>query len=319
MFCYALSYSYIQTGTTRSHFEYLCQYAKLLLARSPPPVANTQQELDQIELPLIYTFFMKNNLHVEASEILRSLAIDSGFVSTQHQDHKYPISQRIDYLSRSREHLRLASTSNEARGDVVKMLESVSDDLDVAILQQDVLRRLSITWATSPNAKQMKHLRRLRYDFLDISTIYNDYARRFELWECCLEILHICNHRNGDELRSVWKHLLQIGLLKGNVATLIKDLGTRFYVTKRSFVFPVEYLCSKLERWVVSRFSEKSVGFSKKSNWVRVLFLFSLVFVCSSYTHHRLYCAGDLDDAPSSRSLGDATRCLSESSKEHIR
>ena len=68
--------------TTRSHFEYLCQYAKLLLARSPPPVANTQQELDQIEMPLIYTFFMKNNLHVEASEVLRSLAIESGFVST---------------------------------------------------------------------------------------------------------------------------------------------------------------------------------------------------------------------------------------------
>ena len=66
------------------------RYAKLLLARSPPPVANTQQELDQIEMPLIYTFFMKNNLHVEASEVLRSLAIESGFVSTQHQDHKYP-------------------------------------------------------------------------------------------------------------------------------------------------------------------------------------------------------------------------------------
>eukprot|EP00940_MAST-03C_sp_MAST-3C-sp2_P003451 g3451.t1 len=201
-------------------------------------------------------------MDLEASDILRNLAMFDGSVGMGSE--RYPLRQRMHYLVRSQEHLR--RVAQDARGDVVRMLQNVKDDVDIARRQQHVLRRMTNLFG-GPDAPESKKraLQKLRYELLDVTTLYNDFARPNHLWEDCIAILHECNHRNDAELQRVWCGLLEDN---GDVEKLLGEMGRRYYVSQRSFTFPVEFICGYLETRVSRGFKPSNGRFPMPSEWV---------------------------------------------------
>eukprot|EP00939_MAST-03C_sp_MAST-3C-sp1_P002724 g2724.t1 len=259
----------VLTAKTRYHRDYLHQYARQLYYEHPPAAVSTiddDVEDEHFPLPLIYTFFLKNKLDIDAAEVLRNLAMFEGSVGSGGVD-RYPIHQRLHYLVCALEHLR--RVAHEARGDVVRLLQNVQDDVDIARRQVHILRRMSerysgqTSWAGSD---------KLRYMLLDVTTLYNDYARPNKLWEDCLAILHECNHRgNVAELQRVWNGLLSLGhgAKSAGLPELLFSMGREYYSKRRSFVFPVEYICGTLENNVgVEGAAGHEQRFSEANDWV---------------------------------------------------
>ena len=69
---------------------------------------------------------------------------------------------------------------------------------------------------------------------VDISTLYSEYAERFELAECQLAILHCAGHHDPMLVQKLWRELLNQELTSGShlpMVSLMNNLRSKIEVS----------------------------------------------------------------------------------------
>lgn len=111
----------------------------------------------------------------------------------------------------------------------------------------------------------------------NISTLYSDFADRYQLAECKLAISHCAGVYNEPLITALWQNIVEYELAKpssssaANKPALLKlkitELGKQYFSTQR--YFPIEFLATYLEKlsceqdwgltWVVTCFLDIGV------------------------------------------------------------
>jgi nuclear pore complex protein Nup155 len=96
-------------------------------------------------------------------------------------------------------------------------------------------------------------LSKLNSDLLDITTLYQDWAEPYQLWECKLAILATAGHPDPLLIQTIWTNIIDRELNRNTgfqtkktaISRKIESLG-RLYISSSKY-FPLEYLVRKLE------------------------------------------------------------------------
>jgi len=209
---------------------YLESYLKRGIAQNP----------ERLHLfDIIWKYYEKNGQYLLAAKILDKL---SGRHSTE-----LNLKSRVEYLSRAI--MCIKSVEGEGSRGVGQLLTELEEKMEVARVQLMVLEAV----ANIPSASAS--LSRLNSDLLDITTLYQDWAEPYELWECKLAILATAGHQDPLLIQSIWTNIIDreldrlatsdVGTKKRGISCKIESLG-RLYSSSSKY-FPLEFLVRKLE------------------------------------------------------------------------
>ena len=117
-----------------------------------------------------------------------------------------PLDRRIEYLSRAKANAS-TPTPGVARATRHALLRNISDLLDLANIQSDLLIRLKND-PRVPSDRQSAILSELNGRILTINVLYNQYADQASYYDLCLLIYQAADHRNPADIRSTWQNLI---------------------------------------------------------------------------------------------------------------
>ncbi|MCJ1478533.1 hypothetical protein MMC13_007213 [Lambiella insularis] len=214
---------------------------------------------------LLWRYYSQWNRPYDAATVQLGLA-KSGFPLT--------LDKRIEYLSRSKAN---ASTYTPGIGRQARqvLLRDVSDLLDVANIQDDVLQKLK--GDSRITAERRPHiLEQVDGQILTLTELYNGYADQAGYYDICILIYQAADHRNPIDIKDTWRNLLdktqQDAVDRGTaypyevVADVVRTLGTRLALSETTF--PIPDLVPLLERYAFEY--QREVG---PPTWVMDTFL----------------------------------------------
>ena len=159
---------------------------------------------------------------------------------------------RLSYLSQALTAARSAGGVG-VNAEAVEELEAL---LDVAQIQLTVHSALAARPAATDEEKEA--MRALDEDLLDLSALYNRYARRYQLWEACLAILRSARHADLELVLRVWRGLVLqlLAPTAGALPSRLEALGTKVRSLVRLYhpsdvIVPVPFLVELLESQVL--------------------------------------------------------------------
>jgi len=175
-------------------YEYLFQhgYMEYLLNIS----SGTLEEWlsSRKDFSLLYSYFIIHGRTEDAGELMLKCATDNKDVSLS-------IQERVEYLARSL-HSFHSSTSGPVSITNTKVRQ-VQDFLDSASIQKRILSQLM----SCGKEVDESILFQLKNQLLDISTLLNEYATRYSMYDLCLVILNVCKYSNTEYIQALWKFL----------------------------------------------------------------------------------------------------------------
>ncbi|PKY04421.1 non-repetitive nucleoporin [Aspergillus campestris IBT 28561] len=214
---------------------------------------------------LLWRYYAQSERFYEAADVQYNLA-RSAF--------KLPLSRRIEYLGRARANAS-AFTPDVDRQSRQRLLQDVSNMIDVANIQDDLLQRLKDDKRIAPE-RRADVLDDVDGTIMDITTLFNGYADPASYYDICLQIFFLADHRNATDIRSTWQHLLQDlhdeTVERGEpqpyeaVVEKVRSLGGRLRMSET--IFPIPTLVPMLERYAFE--NQRGVG---PPTWVVDLFL----------------------------------------------
>ncbi len=188
--------------------------ARLVRIRSPL----IEDYLREKDIYLLYQHFSVHGLHRRALELMADVA---------RSGKPIPLDERIVLLTRAINSGKRAAEKLDSEASGSYSLAQLEDELEVAQLQQRVLRTLE---ETSPSISSSSttvsstalssrtevdgghfesgSLSALRTNLLTVSDLYNNYAQARGLWELCLSIIHCCNRDVPELVRDMWKSII---------------------------------------------------------------------------------------------------------------
>ncbi|XP_073824814.1 nuclear pore complex protein Nup154 [Musca autumnalis] len=204
---------------------------------------NVVRNPDNINLiDLLWKYYEKNGYHAQAARILDNLAstISDGI----------PLQQRIEYLARAVMCMRNDGVGYSISNGV--LLKELEDKLEIARVQKSVLDAVS-EHAANKNPEAVKAVDELNKRLFDITQLYENYADRFNLWECKLTILNCSHHNDPLLIESVWSQIIENVIRSTNsiqekatrlfskIETLFKEFG------ESGHCFPLAFIIRELE------------------------------------------------------------------------
>lgn len=212
----------------------------------------------------VWKYYAQHGRHYEAARVLFQLA----------ETEKKGLVDRLNYLSCALLNAKTATSKGDERANIV--LVELTDFLDVAKVQvriRDELESTGVSGSTwrAEQQKQMNNdenddndmdvdiekdkeevknaIQKLDEDILDLSLLFNKFARRFDLWECCLECLRCGSYRDDKYARQLWRDIVKRETSKTEskrlVAQNLEVIGRQFYPSE--VVLPIGYLIELLE------------------------------------------------------------------------
>ena len=160
-------------------------------------------------------------------------------------------------------------------------MREISDLLDLANIQDDILQRLRADPRITSQRKP-EVVRELNGQILSLSELYNSYADQASYFDICILIYQAADHRNPADIRSTWMNLLdrthEEALEHGEplpyeaVSEKVRSLGNRLNLSES--MFPVADLVPMIRKyahefqhevgpdiWVMDTFSDLQVPF----------------------------------------------------------
>ena len=151
---------------------------------------------------LLWRCLARQGRNTEAAQVLIRMAELEN--ASSGASLKLSLSDRVNYLTCAVHNAKTAvSTGNSEAGAI---LSEASDLLDVAQVQmrlRDTLRGKDRTADTASMAEA------LNGKILDLSILYNEYARPLELWESALDILNCGDHDDDSLIAFIWEKLME--------------------------------------------------------------------------------------------------------------
>ncbi|KAL2815829.1 Non-repetitive/WGA-negative nucleoporin C-terminal-domain-containing protein [Aspergillus cavernicola] len=210
---------------------------------------------DLAHADLLWKYYTQSERFFDAAKVQLELA-NSSFL--------LPLSRRIEYLGQARANAS-TFTQDVGRQARQRLLQEISNLIDVANIQDDLLQRLKDDERLEPE-QRAKVFEDVDGSILEVSYMFNQYADSASYYDICLQIFHIADHRNPADVRSTWQHLLQNlhdeTLKRGSpqpyeaVVEKIRSLGGRLRMSE--IIFPIPILLPMLERYSLEH--QRNVG-----------------------------------------------------------
>ncbi|KAL4957209.1 Non-repetitive/WGA-negative nucleoporin C-terminal-domain-containing protein [Aspergillus filifer] len=210
---------------------------------------------DPSHADLLWRYYTQSERFFEAAQVQFELAQSS---------FKLPLSRRIEYLGQARANAS-TFTQDVGRQARQRLLQEVSNLIDVANIQDDLLQRLKDDIRLTPEARAQV-IEDVDGPIHEVSYMFNQYADSASYYDICLQIFYIADYRNPADVRATWQHLLQDlhdqTTLRGSpqpyeaVIDKIRSLGSRLRMSES--VFPIPTLLPMLERYALEH--QRNVG-----------------------------------------------------------
>lgn len=213
---------------------------------------------DRAHADLLWRYYAHHNDYLQAASVQLDLA--RGFFDLG-------LEERIEYLSRARTN---ASTRQialmDSRQSKQQLLREISDLLDVANIQSDLLDRMR----SEPRLTGERRdgvLQRLNDQILPIDELFNQYADQASYYDICILIYQVADHRNPADIKATWQNLVdqtddQSNALYGRqalswetVGEKVRELGRRLNISDATFPIPI--LLPMLERYAMAAHDTK--------------------------------------------------------------
>ncbi len=225
-----------------------------LLQHPSPGVQQFLQE--KKDRTLLWRYYARHGQHLDAAIILMGLAED---------DSEQPLVDRLNYLSCALHNAKTAAYAGDRRAEA--LLTELTDFMDVAKVQLRVRDELSRRHARTEEVTEA--LEALNGKIMDLTKLFNTYARPFELLEASLEAFRCGSYRDDAYVRSLWIKLLhrEADSAANTPALLYQKLvsvGKSFYPSDLSF--PVEFIVELLEHYVFDKLNVPA--WQGESGWV---------------------------------------------------
>ncbi|KAF3942199.1 hypothetical protein ABW19_dt0210033 [Dactylella cylindrospora] len=214
---------------------------------------------------LLWQYYSRREVYYEAAATLRELAMSP---------FPIPLDRRIEYLSRARG-LSNCRCPVGVRQAMNELLQRIQEEMDVAMIQADILRRIRED-ARISEAKMLSLVEQLDGELLPMTDLFNRYADPYGYWDICLLIFQGADYHGSHEIRRVWQALLQkihddaTNDPTKNPHEVVSDefrkLGQRFALSE--YIFPPDDLVPMLEIYAV-----ENVPDTMHTSWVPQTFL----------------------------------------------
>jgi nuclear pore complex protein Nup155 len=240
---------------------------RLLEINSPFVIDYLRQsaEKDQAHADLLWRYFAHYNDYLSAAETQYQLAKSSLPLTLE---------KRIEYLSRAKANAStrmtgFSETGVRNRQSRQELLRNISDHLDIANIQDDVLQKIKADERLNGKrrADVIEHLNGQIHPLDEVSSLcqvttrctnscqlYHDYADQAGYYDICLLIYHAADYRNVPDIRHTWSNLVEqihrkaVGEHQSapweTVALKVEDLGRRTNLNEN--VFPVNIILQLL-------------------------------------------------------------------------
>ncbi|XP_064606018.1 nuclear pore complex protein Nup155-like [Liolophura sinensis] len=196
-------------------------------------------------MDMLWKYYEKTRNFPAAAKILACLAERHG--------NDIPLTQRLEYLSRAIICAKSSGTtvSSATEGEFLHELE---EKMEVARLQMQVYDAISKLNMGLPDV--VEAAKRLDSNLHDITTLYEDFADRFRLFECKLAIVQCGGLHDSALVEDLWLNIIDrefaetVGLSAASrMATINAKLVSigRLYVNTEQY-FPLAFIVRYLEQ-----------------------------------------------------------------------
>lgn len=188
-------------------------HAQILTTLRSPFIEDFLKDKDQ---DLLIKLYMDQQKYLVAAKVWWSRAhedtSDDGVMLEANPD----VVKRQYYVSKALGCLK----SLEDVGEAADAAREVRDVLDVLQLQVRVLKALeqstieleasaaSLAAINEQLQERRDDLKVLTYKIFDASTLYNQFAAKYDMWSECLHIIHSCQSEEADVIASLWRKIL---------------------------------------------------------------------------------------------------------------
>jgi nuclear pore complex protein Nup155 len=171
-----------------------------LTSRFIIPYLQRKSEQDRSSADLLWKYYAHHKEYFEAAKVQLQLA--NSFFAIGLQD-------RIEYLSRAKANASTRMSSfGRLNGSKQEIARDITDLLDCASVQLDVLRRLeNDSRLVEPN--KTKVTTKLDGRVLSLDELYNDYVNLAGYHELSLVIFQLSDYRNAAEIKATWENMVR--------------------------------------------------------------------------------------------------------------
>lgn len=227
---------------------------------------------DRTHADLLWKYYAHRNDYLEAASVQLDLA--RGYFDLS-------LEERIEYLSRARTNANTRQAALlDSRQSKQQLLREVSDLLDVANIQDDLLQRFKSEPRLYGTRKQ-EVIDSLSGSILGLDELYNQFADQAGYHDICVLIYAVADHRNPVDIKTTWQNLVDATGAESQalyersaqswetLGQKIRDLGRR--LEGSDAFFPVHEIVPMLDRYIAG---PKQSGEHKPSpEWVLDIFL----------------------------------------------
>ncbi|KAL4703015.1 hypothetical protein ACJJTC_010001 [Scirpophaga incertulas] len=222
----------------------------LSLGTAPPPSLRTYLQAAARNAPpatalhlldLLWKVLEKCGDHLAAATVLEGLATRPGSGAS--------LSQRMSWLSAGVVCVRGAGAGGAGGGELLRRLEEAAE---VARVQLAVRAAA----AAAPSPPPPRALQRLDDELLEVTQLYEEYADRYNLWECKLAIVQCSGHNDALLVENIWSNILaDAEAAARNLPTADERMASilsKFTTLGREYVnsghcFPLYFIVRQLE------------------------------------------------------------------------
>ncbi|KAH9488744.1 hypothetical protein Btru_059325, partial [Bulinus truncatus] len=151
---------------------------------------------NSVALDMLWKYYEKTENFQAATRILAQLA--------ERQGSHINLNQRLDYLSRAVISAK-SSTSRLGTSAAGEFLHELEEKMEVARLQMQVYKCLC-KLSSSPEVEAAKN--KLDSGLLDITSLYEDFADRFNLHDVRLAIVHCAGLYDAALIEDLWRNII---------------------------------------------------------------------------------------------------------------
>lgn len=224
---------------------------RLLEINSPFVVDYLRQssETDLAHADLLWRYYAHYNDYLSAAETQYQLA-KSALPLT--------LEKRIEYLSRAKANAStrmtgFSETGVRNRQSRQELLRNITDHLDIANIQDDVLQRIRADERLVGKRRE-DVIEHLNGQIHPLDELYHDYADQAAYYDICLIIYHAADYRSVPDIRSTWTNLVDQTHRKAvadrqgapweTIAMKVEEIGHRTNLNEN--VFPVNIVLQLL-------------------------------------------------------------------------
>lgn len=199
---------------------------------------------------LLWVYYQRHQNYYAAAQVLFVLAKSNNF--------DLDLNQRVEYLSRARSYCGCPSFP-EVRQEAMQLGVQIQEYLDVAIIQDEILKRVIDDPKFTDENKRLAMVESLSKQLLDVSTLFNMHAWPLEYYDICIQIFSSADFRSTEEINNAWTKLIESEHRKAIeedktqpyevISQVIQRLGQQLMLSE--LVFPSEFLVQKLEAYAV--------------------------------------------------------------------